>query len=153
VFRTAPPENEDSPSSPSPLPLPLPIVDKINSCIRKSRVFSKLSSPPPPPTPPPIRWRKGELIGCGAFGRVYMGMNLDSGELLAVKQVALYLCCGFCLLIFGGLDLEVSFWVFLMLILSGFWLILDLEVSFWGFLLLILSGFWVWKLVLGFLSC
>uniref|UniRef100_A0A2N9EVI6 mitogen-activated protein kinase kinase kinase n=1 Tax=Fagus sylvatica TaxID=28930 RepID=A0A2N9EVI6_FAGSY len=87
VFRTAPPENEDSPSSPSPLPLPLPIVDKINSCIRKSRVFSKLSSPPPPPTPPPIRWRKGELIGCGAFGRVYMGMNLDSGELLAVKQV------------------------------------------------------------------
>nr|AZL94781.1 NPK1-like protein [Colobanthus quitensis] len=34
-----------------------------------------------------IRWRKGELIGCGAFGRVYMGMNLNSGELLAVKQV------------------------------------------------------------------
>ncbi|KAH7276494.1 hypothetical protein KP509_39G009300 [Ceratopteris richardii] len=38
-------------------------------------------------SPPPIRWRKGELIGAGAFGRVYMGMNLDSGELLAVKQV------------------------------------------------------------------
>lgn len=37
--------------------------------------------------PPPIRWRKGELIGCGAFGRVHMGMNLDSGELLAVKEV------------------------------------------------------------------
>ncbi|XP_050274180.1 mitogen-activated protein kinase kinase kinase ANP1-like isoform X2 [Quercus robur] len=93
VFRTAPPESDDSPSSQSPSPspshspLPLPLVDKINSCIRKSRVFSKLSSPPPPPPPPPIRWRKGELIGCGAFGRVYMGMNLDSGELLAVKQV------------------------------------------------------------------
>ncbi|KAI3469540.1 hypothetical protein Pfo_026203 [Paulownia fortunei] len=39
--------------------------------------------------PPPIRWRKGELIGCGAFGRVHMGMNLDSGELLAVKEVAI----------------------------------------------------------------
>ncbi|CAA0834761.1 Mitogen-activated protein kinase kinase kinase 3 [Striga hermonthica] len=38
--------------------------------------------------PSAIRWRKGELIGCGAFGRVYMGMNLDSGELLAVKEVA-----------------------------------------------------------------
>ncbi|PIN16528.1 MEKK [Handroanthus impetiginosus] len=37
----------------------------------------------------PIRWRKGELIGCGAFGRVHMGMNLDSGELLAVKEVAI----------------------------------------------------------------
>ncbi|KAF2307228.1 hypothetical protein GH714_025595 [Hevea brasiliensis] len=35
----------------------------------------------------PIRYRKGQLIGCGAFGHVYMGMNLDSGELLAVKQV------------------------------------------------------------------
>ncbi|KAK6930006.1 Protein kinase domain, partial [Dillenia turbinata] len=69
-------------------------VDKI----RKSRVGLFSSKHPPsspaalPPIPakdnaPPIRWRKGELIGCGAFGRVYMGMNLDSGELLAVKQV------------------------------------------------------------------
>lgn len=38
-------------------------------------------------SPRPIRWRKGEIIGCGAYGRVYMGMNLDSGELLAIKQV------------------------------------------------------------------
>jgi hypothetical protein len=36
---------------------------------------------------PPIRWRKGEMIGSGAFGQVYLGMNLDTGELLAVKQV------------------------------------------------------------------
>ncbi|XP_057546197.1 mitogen-activated protein kinase kinase kinase NPK1-like [Amaranthus tricolor] len=79
--------------------------DKIGSSIRKSRI-GKLAEKSPvktlpfspvkenmPPIPavkddaPPIRWRKGELIGCGAFGRVYMGMNLDSGELLAVKQV------------------------------------------------------------------
>lgn len=81
------------------------IVDKISSAIRKSRVFntSRVSPPllPPPPrsmvvkenTPPPIRWRRGELIGCGAFGRVYMGMNLDSGELLAIKQVCAILKC------------------------------------------------------------
>lgn len=65
------------------------LVDKIK-CIRKSRMFSKLSPPPHSvnsPTAPTIRWRKGEMIGCGAFGQVYMGMNLDSGELLAVKQV------------------------------------------------------------------
>ncbi|KAL7214278.1 hypothetical protein ACSBR1_026650 [Camellia fascicularis] len=53
-------------------------------------VFSKPPPPSPSPSPPidtpPIRWRKGELIGFGAFGRVYMWMNLDSGELLAVKQ-------------------------------------------------------------------
>ena len=39
-----------------------------------------------------IRWSCGELIGAGAFGRVYMGMNLESGELMAVKQVSLSEC-------------------------------------------------------------
>ncbi|KAG6481151.1 hypothetical protein ZIOFF_057746 [Zingiber officinale] len=74
------------------------IVEKIGSCLRKSRIglglgFGGFAPKLPPPTPseekdnaPPIRWRRGELIGCGAFGHVYMGMNLDSGELLAVKQ-------------------------------------------------------------------
>ncbi|KAI3676078.1 hypothetical protein L1987_85676 [Smallanthus sonchifolius] len=74
------------------------LADKINSCIRKSRVFCRASSllPSPPKVSkendeqvPTIRWRRGELIGCGAFGQVYMGMNLDSGELLAVKQVSI----------------------------------------------------------------
>ncbi|XP_015888023.1 mitogen-activated protein kinase kinase kinase NPK1 isoform X2 [Ziziphus jujuba] len=70
------------------------LVEKIGTSIRKSRIglFSKQSLRALPPAPkkddtPPIRWRKGELIGSGAFGRVYMGMNLDSGELLAIKQV------------------------------------------------------------------
>ncbi|XVF24386.1 hypothetical protein REPUB_Repub13aG0123400 [Reevesia pubescens] len=36
---------------------------------------------------PPIRWKKGELLGSGRLGNVYMAMNLDSGELIAVKQV------------------------------------------------------------------
>lgn len=71
------------------------LVDKIGSSIRKSRIGLFAKPPParalPPPVSvddaPPIRWRKGELIGSGAFGRVYMGMNLDSGELIAVKQV------------------------------------------------------------------
>ena len=76
-------------------------VEKIGSSIRKSRIglFSKSPLRALPPITksdssvsrkdhaPPIRWRKGELIGCGAFGSVYMGMNLDSGELIAVKQV------------------------------------------------------------------
>lgn len=83
-------------------------MEKIGTSIRKSRI-GLLSKPPLPALPPPIarsdmvrakrkekedasppvRWRKGELIGCGAFGRVYMGMNLDSGELLAIKQVSI----------------------------------------------------------------
>lgn len=73
-------------------------VEKIGSSIRKSRIglFPKPMPPALPPISKPkrddvssIRWRKGELIGCGAFGQVYMGMNLDSGELLAVKQVSI----------------------------------------------------------------
>lgn len=33
------------------------------------------------------RWQRGNLIGSGSFGKVYLGMNLDSGELFVVKQV------------------------------------------------------------------
>ncbi|KAL4376883.1 hypothetical protein GQ457_02G036040 [Hibiscus cannabinus] len=86
VFRPTIDNNNNTPESSPPLAITAnAFVEKINYCIRKSRVFSKLSSPSL--SPPLIRWRKGELIGSGAFGRVYMGMNLDSGELLAVKEV------------------------------------------------------------------
>lgn len=37
----------------------------------------------------PINWTKGELIGIGAFGRVFSGLNNDTGELMAVKQVGI----------------------------------------------------------------
>ncbi|XP_028125960.1 mitogen-activated protein kinase kinase kinase NPK1-like [Camellia sinensis] len=90
----------------------------IGSIIRKSRIglFSKPLAPALPPIAksdaikvkkddapiakstaikvkkddvPTIRWRKDELIGCGAFGRVYMGLNINSGALLAIKQVSI----------------------------------------------------------------
>ncbi|KAH7858932.1 hypothetical protein Vadar_029519 [Vaccinium darrowii] len=81
-------------------------VEKVGSSLRNSRIglFSKPNPPALPPIAkadgqngsrrdnedaPTIRWRRGELIGCGAFGRVYMGMNIDSGELLAIKQVSI----------------------------------------------------------------
>lgn len=35
----------------------------------------------------PVNWTRGELIGAGAFGRVYLGLNNDTGQLMAVKQV------------------------------------------------------------------
>lgn len=78
-------------------------MERFNSCIRNSRVLSKHISPSVKMSPP-IRWRKGELIGCGAFGRVYMGMNLDSGELLAVKQVLLFFNFDFFWLLFFLVD-------------------------------------------------
>ena len=36
-----------------------------------------------------LRWQRGELLGTGAFGRVFLGLNEDTGELLAVKEVLL----------------------------------------------------------------
>ena len=35
-----------------------------------------------------IRWKRGEMLGQGAFGVVYLGLNVDTGELMAVKQMA-----------------------------------------------------------------
>jgi mitogen-activated protein kinase kinase kinase len=34
-----------------------------------------------------FKWFKGELIGKGTYGRVYLGINVTNGEFLAVKQV------------------------------------------------------------------
>ncbi|KAK4761452.1 hypothetical protein SAY87_029336 [Trapa incisa] len=89
VFRPAADNEETSPPVASTSATTAgALVERISSRIRKSRAFSKATSPSVArDNTPPIRWRKGELIGCGAFGRVYMGMNLDSGELLAVKEV------------------------------------------------------------------
>lgn len=54
---------------------------------------------PPPPevevteTPPSakrtarIKWRKGDLIGMGANGRVYLGLEEDTGAIIAVKEI------------------------------------------------------------------
>ncbi|KAI0033411.1 kinase-like protein [Vararia minispora EC-137] len=34
-----------------------------------------------------FKWVRGELIGKGNFGRVYLAMNVTTGEMIAVKQV------------------------------------------------------------------
>jgi hypothetical protein len=35
----------------------------------------------------PLNWTRGELVGQGAFGTVFVAMDNDTGELIAVKQV------------------------------------------------------------------
>ncbi|EON65158.1 STE/STE11/BCK1 protein kinase [Coniosporium apollinis CBS 100218] len=58
---------------------------------RGSRLFQLDTIPqahsPVPQRQPTFRWVKGQLIGKGTFGRVYLGMNVTTGELIAVKQV------------------------------------------------------------------
>lgn len=36
-----------------------------------------------------FEWKLGEVLGHGAYGRVCLGLNLESGQLMAVKQVSL----------------------------------------------------------------
>ena len=36
-----------------------------------------------------VHWRKGNLIGEGAYGKVYECLNIETGEILAVKHVEL----------------------------------------------------------------
>lgn len=50
----------------------IPIQDNINTLPKRQTTF---------------RWFKGQLIGKGTFGRVYLGMNATTGEFLAVKEV------------------------------------------------------------------
>lgn len=35
----------------------------------------------------PMTWRRGKLLGQGAFGRVYLCYDVDTGRELAAKQV------------------------------------------------------------------
>jgi serine/threonine protein kinase len=37
----------------------------------------------------PTRWKKAEILGKGAFGVVFLGLNIDTGELMAIKQMTL----------------------------------------------------------------
>ncbi|EJD03987.1 uncharacterized protein FOMMEDRAFT_121406 [Fomitiporia mediterranea MF3/22] len=51
------------------------------------------SVPPVPESPttlnpkPIFKWVRGELIGKGTYGRVYLALNATTGEMIAVKQV------------------------------------------------------------------
>jgi hypothetical protein len=47
---------------------------------------------PQPPEPPKLHWQRGELIGTGAFGRVHLGLNEDTGELIAARAPLRWLC-------------------------------------------------------------
>jgi mitogen-activated protein kinase kinase kinase len=54
---------------------------------RGSMIIPKIPQDTIPKRQATFRWFKGQLIGKGTYGRVYLGMNATTGEFLAVKQV------------------------------------------------------------------
>jgi hypothetical protein len=56
-------------------PAPQPVVTPQSRC------------PTMLPVDEPVQWIRGDLIGAGAFGRVYAGLDEATGQLMAVKQV------------------------------------------------------------------
>jgi len=54
---------------------------------RGTMILPKIPQDTIPKRQATFRWFKGQLIGKGTYGRVYLGMNATTGEFLAVKQV------------------------------------------------------------------
>lgn len=54
---------------------------------RGSMILPQIPQDTVPKRQATFRWFKGQLIGKGTYGRVYLGMNATTGEFLAVKQV------------------------------------------------------------------
>lgn len=54
---------------------------------RGSMIFPQVPQDTLPQRQTTFRWFKGELIGKGTYGRVYLGMNATTGDFLAVKEV------------------------------------------------------------------
>eukprot|EP00757_Euglenozoa_sp_SAG-D1_P005271 gene5271-2413_t len=50
-------------------------ADNIDACLAGEEVLGQN-----------IRWKKGKVLGRGAFGNVYLGLNAGTGEMLAVKE-------------------------------------------------------------------
>ncbi|KAF4126033.1 hypothetical protein GMORB2_1279 [Geosmithia morbida] len=54
---------------------------------KSTKMFNANITSPLPTRQTTFRWFKGQLIGKGTYGRVYLGMNATTGEFLAVKEV------------------------------------------------------------------
>eukprot|EP01062_Namystynia_karyoxenos_P006927 TRINITY_DN1241_c0_g1_i3.p1 TRINITY_DN1241_c0_g1~~TRINITY_DN1241_c0_g1_i3.p1 ORF type:complete len:1128 (+),score=216.65 TRINITY_DN1241_c0_g1_i3:92-3475(+) len=67
--------------------------ESASTCSQRSRVRPQSQFPTDAPSSThkilkTVNWKRGAVIGVGGFGKVYLGLNLDSGELMAVKNVA-----------------------------------------------------------------
>ncbi|XP_023185383.1 mitogen-activated protein kinase kinase kinase 2 [Xiphophorus maculatus] len=81
------PDLEEAPPTGS-APGPAPNRRRRGSDVEAGTTLSVMDISPPSRSPrAPTNWRLGKLLGQGAFGRVYLCYDADTGRELAVKQV------------------------------------------------------------------
>ncbi|KAG2120796.1 MAP kinase [Suillus discolor] len=63
-------------------------IEEVDTSSQTLANYSKTLPDSPAGGPRPIfKWVRGELIGKGTYGRVYLALNATTGEMIAVKQV------------------------------------------------------------------
>ncbi|KAG1749908.1 uncharacterized protein EDB91DRAFT_1110360, partial [Suillus paluster] len=63
-------------------------IEEVNTSSQTKATYNKTHPDSPAGGPRPIfKWVRGELIGKGTYGRVYLALNATTGEMIAVKQV------------------------------------------------------------------
>ncbi|KII93880.1 hypothetical protein PLICRDRAFT_36100 [Plicaturopsis crispa FD-325 SS-3] len=62
-------------------------LEEVTTGQAKSIVPTTLPDSPSGGPKPIFKWVRGELIGRGTYGRVYLALNATTGEMIAVKQV------------------------------------------------------------------
>jgi len=67
------------------------VISSLPSTHSKSNLhrFPQIETSSPRATEKLTRWKKGEILGKGAFGVVCLGLNVETGELMAVKQMTM----------------------------------------------------------------
>jgi hypothetical protein len=74
----------NTPNSPHPVDY---ITTPTGSPLAEPRNYSQPASPAKKVGDKQFRWKKGEVIGKGAYGKVFIGLNEETGALLAVKEI------------------------------------------------------------------
>ncbi|KAI9220894.1 kinase-like domain-containing protein [Blastocladiella britannica] len=75
-----------TPVPPPPATTPSPPPPQLHAAYQPQHTPAPLDAGPDGASP---QWIKGELIGLGSFGRVYLGLLVATGDMMAVKQVEL----------------------------------------------------------------
>jgi serine/threonine protein kinase len=71
-------------------PIEEDFISSVHSGHEQNATTSSPQQGPPPREPTRWHWRKGVQLGKGAYGVVHLAHLVDTGQLVAVKQVGIH---------------------------------------------------------------